>query len=103
MPFVLAVLMAAAAPADDLWTFCVAKSGHEIWITDVFAAAQGREQLEADFTALLLARGVRRPVAQCPKPERDKIDAVNAQFTAAEFHRRLGDTLHPTAAPDVDR
>ncbi len=101
MPFVLAVLLAAAAPADDRWTFCVAESGHEIWITEVFAAAQQRERLEADFKALLLARGVPRPVAQCPEPQRDKIDVVNAQFTAAEFHRQLGDTLHAAAAPDA--
>jgi hypothetical protein len=103
MRFVLAVLMAAAAPADDRWTFCVAESGHEIWLTDVFAAAEQRETLEADFKARLQARGVQRPVAQCPEPQRDRIDVVNAQFTAAEFHRQLGDTLHPAAPPEAER
>jgi hypothetical protein len=103
MRFVLAALLAAAAADEERWTFCVAESGREIWITDVFAAARGRERLEADFEALLRARGVARPVAQCPEPQRDKIEAVNSQFTAAEFHRRLGDTLHSAAAPDIGR
>jgi hypothetical protein len=103
MRFVLAALIAAASPGEDRWTFCVAESGHEIWITDVFAAGRQRERLEADFEAFLAAHGVERAVAQCPEPQRDKIDVVNSQFTAAEFHRKLGDTLHSAAAPDAGR
>ncbi|MDE3175052.1 MAG: hypothetical protein KGM15_02960 [Pseudomonadota bacterium] len=99
MRYALAVLLAAATPAPTRWTFCVAESGHEIWITDVFAAAQPRQQLEAAFAAALRARGVARPDAQCPAPLDDKTEAVNAQFTAVEFHRKLGDALHVAPPP----
>ena len=27
---------------------------------------------------------------------------VNAQFTATEFHRKLGDTMHEVMAPEFD-
>ncbi len=103
MRLALAVLIAAASPAQASWTFCVAESGRQIWITDVFAAAQPRDRLEASFSAELSARGVAHPVAQCPAPRDDKTDVVNAQFTAAEFHRKLGDVLHAAAPPRPPR
>jgi hypothetical protein len=103
MRLALAVFIAFASPAQARWTFCVAESGHEIWITDVFAAAQTHDRLEASFAAELSARGVSRPIAQCPAPRDDKTDAVNAQFTAAEFHRKLGDVLHSAAPPRAAR
>jgi hypothetical protein len=101
MGYALVVLLAAASPAR--WTFCVAESGRDIWITDVFAAARGRERLEAEFAAGLRARGVARPDAQCPAPQADKTDVVNAQFTALEFHRKLGDVLHVAEPPALSR
>src|SRR5436305_12323667 len=97
MVFAMALLLAAR------WTFCVAESGRDIWITDVFAAAQSREKLEAEFVADLRARGVARPDAQCPAPQADKTLAVNAQFTALEFHRKLGDVLHAAEPPFANR
>jgi hypothetical protein len=103
MRLALALLVAAASPAQARWTFCVAESGRQIWITDVFVAGQPREKLEATFTAELRARGVVHPVAQCPAPQDDRTDAVNAQFTAAEFHRKLGDVLHSAAPPRAGR
>jgi hypothetical protein len=99
MRVTLALLVVAALSAQGRWTFCVAESGRQIWITEVFAASQARETLEAHFAAELSARGVNHPVAQCPAPRDDKTDAVNARFTATEFHRRLGDVLHPVAPP----
>ena len=91
MRLAFAVLAAVvASSADENWTFCVAKSGHDIWITNVFAAAHKREWLEADFVSRLRTRGVARPVAQCPAPTGDKMDVFNAQLTAAEFHRANG-------------
>ena len=90
----LAILLAAAAPAPERWTFCVAEAGGDVWISGVFAAARPRESLESAFAAALRARGVARPVAQCPAPQADKSDVFNAQFTAAEFQRKLGRTLH---------
>jgi hypothetical protein len=100
MRFAFVVLFAAAAsPAEASWTFCVAESGQDIFISDVFPAAQKRERLETDFAALLRARGVARPVAQCPAPQNDKAEVFNAQFTAAEFHRNLGQTLHDVTMP----
>jgi hypothetical protein len=105
MRFALVILLAALAqPAHASWTFCVAESGggKQIWITSVFPAARDREQLEIDFKALLRSRGVGSAVVQCPAPQDDKTDAVNAQFTAAEFHRKLGDVLHSVAAPGFE-
>ena len=100
MPFAL-VLLLAAATTQQRWTFCVAESGRDIWITAVFAAGDAREKLETSFIAELSAHGVARPVAQCPEPRADKTDVVNAQFTATEFHRKLGDALHPAAPPSA--
>jgi hypothetical protein len=105
MRIALAILLAAIAePAQASWTFCVAESdgGRQIWITGVFPAARERERLETDFKALLLSRGVSKPVVQCPAPSDDKTEAVNAQFIAAEFHRKLGDALHSVAAPGFE-
>jgi len=36
--------------------------------------------------------------AQCPLPREDKTEAVNAQFEAEEFNRKLGATLHAVFA-----
>jgi hypothetical protein len=99
----LAFFLALASPAQASWTFCVAESGRQIWITDVFAAAQARDRLEASFAAELSARGVAHPTVQCPAPQDDRTDVVNAQFTAAEFHRKLGDVLHSAAPPRAAR
>jgi hypothetical protein len=93
----------AAAPARAGWTFCVAESGRDVWIGNVIAAARGRERLEADFETLLRARGVAHPVAQCPAPLNDKTAVFNAQFTAAEFHRKLGEMLHAIEMPERKR
>ena len=61
MRLAFAVLAAVvASPAEANWTFCVAESGQDIWITDVFAAAHKREWLEADF-ARSAAHARRRP------------------------------------------
>jgi hypothetical protein len=97
------VVAVVASPAQASWTFCVAESGRDIWITDVFAAAHKRESLEAEFATLLRDRGVARPVAQCPAPQNDKMDVFNAQLTAAEFHRKLGQSLHTFEMPTSGR
>ncbi len=76
MRLVLVVLVGLATPAQASWTFCIAESGRHIWITDVFAAAQPRERLEASFVAELTNRGVTHAVAQCPAPQDDKTDVV---------------------------
>ena len=46
--------------------------------------------------------GVAGAVAQCPAPKPDRTDMVNAALTAAQFHRKLGDTLHEVVAPEFD-
>ena len=99
----MAVIALAATPAQANWTFCVAESGQDIWISDVFPAAHKRERQEADFATLLRGRGVARAVAQCPAPQEDKLDVFNAQFTAAEFHRKLGQKLHAVEMPGGER
>jgi hypothetical protein len=103
MRFALALIIAAASPTGARWTFCIAESGQDVWISEVFAAARKRETLEAEFAASLRARGVVHPDAQCPQPQDDKTEVFNAQFTAAEFHRQLGQTLHAAAAPTSRR
>ncbi len=94
----IVVSLPAVALAQPRWTFCVAasKSGADVWITDVFAAERDREQLESAFKAMLERSGARADV-QCPLPREDKTEAVNAEFEAEEFNRKLGATLH--AAP----
>jgi len=103
---ILVGLCALGAPAVARagWTFCVAESsgGKDIWITSVFAPTRERERLEGDFRAYLRSRGVAQPIAQCPAAKDDKTDMVNAQITAAEFHRKLGDALHEVSAPEFD-
>ena len=56
-----------------------------------------REQLENAFRAMLARMGAAGADAQCPMPREDKTEAVNAEFEAEEFNRRLGANLH--AAP----
>lgn len=105
MRICLALLLGAApAEASAGWTFCVAASpgGKDVWITDVFAAARDRERLEVDLKGYLKTQGIAGAVAQCPVPKDDKTDVVNAQFTAAEFNRKLGHALHEVAAPEFE-
>ena len=86
----------ATAEAAPRWTFCVAASegGADVWISDVFAAEGNRERLEARVQER--GRAARRvaATAQCPLPRDDKTVAVNAQFDAEAFNRKMGATLH---------
>ena len=95
----IVVGLPALADAEPRWTFCVAasKSGADVWITDVFAVERDREQLESAFKAMIERTGARAD-AQCPQPREDKTEAVNAQFEAEEFNRKLGATLHAVLA-----
>jgi hypothetical protein len=92
--------MLAALVAPDAawagWTFCVAETsgGDEIWLTEVFAASMDRERLEGEFKDYLKSRGESGAVVQCPAAKEEKTEMLNARFTAAEFHRKLGDTMH---------
>ena len=90
------VSLPAVALAQSRWTFCVAssKSGADVWITEVFAAERDREQLESAFRTMVARMGAVGADAQCPMPREDKTEAVNAQFEAEEFNRKLGATLH---------
>jgi hypothetical protein len=92
----IVVSLPAVALAQPRWTFCVAssKSGADVWITDVFAAERDREQLESAFRSTVERMGGGGADAQCPMPRDDKTEAVNAQFEAEEFNRKLGATLH---------
>jgi hypothetical protein len=91
----------ALADAGPRWTFCVAasKSGADVWITDVFAAERDRVELESAFKAMVERTGARAD-AQCPQPREDKTEAVNAQFEAEAFNRKLGATLHAVIAAE---
>ena len=95
-PLLLFLLANPAAAAAVNWTFCVAESGggSDIWISEVFPAPRDRERLESDFKSYLKGRGAGGADVQCPAAKDDKTEVVNAQFTAAEFHRKLGDALH---------
>jgi hypothetical protein len=94
------VSLPAVALAQPRWTFCVAsaKNGADVWITDVFASERDRERLESAFKAMLERMGAAGADAQCPLPREDKTEAVNAQFEAEEFNRKLGATLHAVFA-----
>src|SRR6185437_14060471 len=95
-----AVCLPALALAQPRWTFCGAasKSGADVWITGVFAAIGDRERLESAFNAALARMGRAGADAQCPEPRTDKTEAVNAEFEAEDFNRKLGATLHPVFA-----
>ena len=97
----IAIGLPALADAAPRWTFCVAssKSGADVWITDVFAAERDRVELEIAFKAMVERTGARAD-AQCPQPREDKTEAVNAQFEAEEFNRKLGATLHAVLAAE---
>ncbi len=104
MRLILAFLLAVvASPCSARWTFCVAEDGEVIWITDVFRPIHERERLESEFLAALRSRGVKRADAQCPQPLEEKADALNAQFTAVEFQRKLGRTLRAIPFSDATR
>ena len=96
----IAIGVPALADAAPRWTFCVAasKSGADVWITDVFASERDRERLESAFKGMLERMGAAGADAQCPLPREDKTEAVNAQFEAEEFNRKLGATLHAVLA-----
>jgi hypothetical protein len=95
----IAVCLPALADPAPRWTFCVASSngGADVWITDVFLADQARGQLERAFKAMVERSGASAD-AQCPLPREDKTEAVNAQFEAEEFNRKLGARLHAVFA-----
>ena len=97
----VAIALGLPAPADAAprWTFCLAasRSGADVWISDVFAAERDRVELEGAFKAMIERTGARAD-AQCPLPREDKTEAVNAQFEAEEFNRKLGATLHAVLA-----
>jgi hypothetical protein len=97
----IAVCLPALANPAPRWTFCVAssKSGADVWITSVFLAQQARGQLESAFKAMIERSGANAD-AQCPLPREDKTEAVNAQFEAEEFNRKLGATLHAVLASE---
>ena len=99
----IAAFVPATAHAQPRWTFCVAssKSGADIWITDVFAAERSRVELESAFKAILERSDPAGTDVQCPEPREDKTEAVNAQFEAEEFNRKLGATLHAVSAGEL--
>ena len=96
----IVVSLPAVALAQPRWTFCVAssKSGADVWITEVFAAERNREQLESAFRTMVARMGGLGVDAQCPMPREDKTEAVNAQFEAEDFNRKLGAKLHAVLA-----
>jgi hypothetical protein len=102
---VLSLVAAPAVAASALWTFCVAsaRGGDAVWITDVFAATRDRVRLERDMKAYLGRQGATRVDVQCPAPVADKTAAVNAQFAAIAFNRKLGATLHEVRAEELGR
>ena len=98
----IALCLPAAAEAAPRWTFCVAAAGGgaNVWISEVFAAEGGRERLEGAFRSAIERLGVSGADVQCPQPQDDRTEAVNAQTEAEAFNRRMGATLH--AVPSID-
>ena len=84
------------------WTFCVAAAlgSREVWLTEVFAAPVGRQQLEAQLANFLLRKGIAPVNAQCPLPKDDKVAVLNDRVVAEEFNQKLGSSLHAIAARD---
>src|SRR5271166_3971781 len=59
-----------------------------------------RERIEAAFRSAIERLSGPGVDAQCPEPRADETVAVNAQFDAEAFNRRMGAKLHavPTSA-----
>jgi hypothetical protein len=96
--------VAQAQATPQHWTFCVAAtgSGSDVWISEVFRAEGKRESIETAFKSALEKLGATGANAQCPLPREDKMVAVNAQFDAEAFNRKMGAALHavpPSAFP----
>jgi hypothetical protein len=89
-------LLSSASEASELWTFCVASSPNsgEVWITHPFASSSDRRALETEMQTTLKRRQGERALAQCPEPSSDKVAVINAQTTAIEFNRKLGEVMH---------
>jgi hypothetical protein len=98
----LAFVGASPVAAGERWTFCVASmlGAKDVWISEVFPAGADRERLEAEFKDVLERQGSLRIVAQCPQPDADKTNVVNAQIAAEEFNRKLGSLLHAVSAQE---
>ncbi len=96
----IVVSLPAVALAQPRWTFCVAssKSGADVWITEVFVAERDRVNWKMRLRRWSRAMGGVGADAQCPMPREDKMEAVNAQFEAEEFNRKLGAKLHAVLA-----
>ena len=60
----------------------------------MFRAEGKREGFETAFKSALEKLGATEVNAQCPEPRDDKMVAVNAQFDAEAFNRKMGATLH---------
>ncbi len=97
-----AFCLPAAAEAAPRWTFCVAAAGNgaDVWISEVFAVEESRERLEGAFKGAIGRLGVSGADVQCPQPRDDRTEAVNAQFAAEAFNRRMGASLHAVASSD---
>ena len=100
--FAVMALTPAAASAAEAWTFCVAasKGGADVYISDVFPAEGARERFEAAFRNAVQRLSGPGADVQCPQPRTDETVAVNAQFDAEAFNRKMGAKLHgvPTSA-----
>ncbi len=98
----IALCLPAAAQAAPRWTFCIAaaKGGRDVWISEVFAAEGSRERLEGAFKSVIERLGHSGADTQCPQPRDDRTEAVNAQFDAETFNRKMGASLHAVPAND---
>jgi hypothetical protein len=97
----LLLSLPGAASAAPRWTFCVAAADDraEIWISDVFAAEGSRERLEGLFKTAVEQLGASGGAsALCPQPREDRTVALNAQFDAEAFNRKLGANVHAVPA-----
>ena len=87
------------ADAAPRWTFCVAasQSGAESG-SPTFSRPTATARSSKRISRLWSSGTGARADAQCPQPREDKTEAVNAQFQAEEFNRKLGATLHAVLA-----
>ena len=98
----IVLCLPSAAHAAPRWTFCVAaaQGGADVWISEVFPAEGSRERLEGAFKTAVERMGASRANAQCPQPRDDRTVALNAQFDAEAFNRRMGANLHAVPASE---
>lgn len=90
------VVQGGGAQAES-WRFCVAANNqlHKVFVSELFASAAERAELEARLTRQLREQGETGFTPQCPLAGADRTEAINAQSEAINFNQALHYAISP--------